>query len=425
MDKNEAKIRPVLASGFRDYLPEDMIARQKMLDTIRAVFEAFGFAPLETPTIEREEILTGGDPNFSKEIFRLASNKKDKELSDLALRFDLTVPLARVVAANQNLSRPFKRYQIGQTFRGERAQFGRYKEFIQCDADIVGSESPMADAEIISLVYEVLKALGTPTFIIKINSRKFLTILMEKSGIAENKYSDVLRSVDKLGKIGWDGVQKELSKLIAKEGFDSLKSLIESSKEDDFDEFRMLKNNLNSLNVPQTSWRIDPTLVRGQSYYTGVIFEVFLKDMPEIGSIFGGGRYDGLVEKFSKDRVPAVGASIGVDRLFAALDKLGKINKKSKIADVLVLNFTEAAIGKVQEISSMLRRENMKTELYLGKEKMMQGQLAYAVKNEYPVVIIIGEKELGAGVVQIKDMSGRTQNETAIKNLVGKVKEII
>ena len=417
-------IKPELASGFRDYLPEEMIPRQEMMDTIRAVFERFGFAPLETPIIEKEKILTGGDAEFNKQIFRIASNKKDKkeDVSGLALRFDLTVPLARVVASNSTLSRPFKRYQMGKVFRAESAQMGRYKEFMQCDADIVGSESVMADAEVIALVYETLIALGISDFTIKINDRKVLNEVFSKAEVPAGKSDAVLRIIDKLDKIGGKGVEKQLSELL---GGRTTEKVLAGLKNISSDSFGRISKDLSYLGIPESMWAVDSNIARGLGYYTGIVFETILNDMPEIGSVCSGGRYDGLVEKFSKDKVPAVGMSIGIDRLFVALEKLNKIKKKQTVADVLVLNFDSICEERVQNVASNLRKNGIKTEIYLGRENTFKGQLSYAVSREYPVVVIIGPKELAKNVAQVKDMKAREQKEVAFNSVVETVKGLI
>lgn len=417
-------IKPELASGFRDYLPEEMIPRQEMMDTIRTVFESFGFAPLDTPSIEREEILTGGDAEFDKQIFRIASNKKEEkgEMSDLALRFDLTVPLARVVSANQELNKPFKRYQIGKVFRAESSQMGRYREFTQCDADIVGSDSPMADAEVIALVYETLIALGIADFTVKINDRRFLNDVFLKAGVPAERFAAVLRIIDKLDKIGGKGVEKQLSELLGERVAEKVLSGLKDISSESFDK---LSKDLSSLGIPESNWEIDPNIARGLGYYTGIVFETILNEMPEIGSVCSGGRYDGLVERFSKDGVPAVGMSVGIDRLFAALERLGKIKKQKTAADVLVLNLDASCEERVQKTASDLRKAGIKTEIYFGKENTFKGQLAYAVSREYPVVVIIGPKELAKNMAQVKGMKAREQKEVGFDSVVETVKGII
>jgi histidyl-tRNA synthetase len=403
------KVKPDLGGGFRDYLPEDQIVRQNMLDTIKRVFERFGFAPLETPGLERVEVLTGGDPEFNKQIFR--ARLADEE-ENLALRFDLTVPLARVVAANSDkLVFPFKRYQTGKVWRGESPQKGRYREFTQCDIDIIGSPSVMADAEVVAVAYETLAALGLEEFVIKVNNRKLLADFSP----------EVLRSIDKLGKIGWEGIEKELPA----GQVEKVKDFIKTTKTND--ELDDLLQNLKALGVPEEKIVVDNTIVRGLGYYTGTVFEVVFTspDLESYGSIFSGGRYDNLVERFSPMKIPAIGASLGFDRLFAALDELGMLPRQKTAAKVLVLNFDDSCQVAVQKVTTELRRSDIPTELYLGQENTFKGQLAYAVKKEYPVVIIIGPDEKARGAVTVKNMSARVQTEAALDEVISKVREIL
>ncbi len=429
-----AKINAELASGFKDYLPEEMIPKQNMLDKIRAIFERFGFYPLETPIIEKEEVLTGGDVNFNKQIFKIAGD------SGLALRFDLTIPLARVFAANSNISRPFKRYQIGKAFRAEHAQLGRFREFTQCDADIVGSDSQMADAEIISLLYEALSSLGLRDFTIKIGSRKILSGIVGESAPKNSDIEAIIRIIDKLDKIGWAGIEKELESLNIDLKIEELKKDLEADimtgsitakypnslvLKDGVDELLGVLDHLEALSVPRENFKVDLSIARGLGYYTGIVFETILKDIPNIGSIASGGRYDDLVSRFSKDKVPAVGVSIGVDRLFTALMKLGSIKLAKKMADVLILNFDGSSAEKVQKTATLLRSVNIKTEIYLGSDNSFKGQLAYAVKEEFPILVIIGPKEMASGSIQIKDMINREQFEVPEAGLLAKIQELL
>lgn len=430
------KIDPSLASGFKDYLPEEMIPKQKMLDDIRAVFENFGFSPLETPVLEREEVLTGGDADFNKQIFKIAGDKKDG--SGLAMRFDLTVPLARVFASNLNLSRPFKRYQIGKAWRAEHPQLGRFREFMQCDADIVGSNDPMADAEIISVIYNSLMRLNVKDFTIKIGSRKILGGLI--SELAPKSDADsVLRIIDKLDKIGWDGVEKELKSLKADIKISDLKQALEMdiltgglaakypssvALKEGVDELIRVLGHLEALNVLRDNYVVDLSIARGLGYYTGIVFETILKDMPNIGSVASGGRYDGLISRFSKDNIPAVGVSIGVDRLFTALLSLGLLKPAKRLTEVLILNFDKSSAEKVQKMATLLRLDGINTEIYLGNDNSFKGQLAYAVKEEFPIVVVIGPKEMVAGTIQIKDMRSREQIEVPESGLLSKIRHI-
>jgi histidyl-tRNA synthetase len=442
---NDKYINPELPSGFRDYLPENMMVRQAMCDKIKTVFERFGFLPLDTPGIERKEVLTGGDENFSKQIFNVNLHE---EKDDFALRFDLTVPLARVVSLySEELPKPFKRYQVGNVWRGERAQAGRFKEFMQFDADIVGSSRLIADAEIIALMYETMNSLGLKNFLIKINNRKILNGLADFVGYEKKSNADVLRIIDKMDKIGWEGVEKELTDSVKldkeqtkklKEFLDlraesSEKILTEASglikKSDEategIKELEEIIADLKALGVPEKYYRVDLSVARGLGYYTGPVFETILTDLPGIGSVMSGGRYDDLVSRFSVQNIPSVGASVGLDRLFAAMEKLGMIKKKKTLVKAVVLNFDKEAEDYCLKIVAELRKSEIDSEIYLGKEINLKGQLAYALTQEIPVVLIAGEKEKKTQTVQIKDVVKRTQEEIAFIDIVETVEKIL
>jgi len=439
-------INPNLPSGFRDYLPKDMIPRQRMLDIIRTTFERFGFVPLDTPGLEREEVLTGGDPNFRKQIYRAKLRDSTEEL---ALRFDLTVPLARVIALYQSeIERPFKRYQVGKVWRGERAQAGRFREFIQFDADTVGTANMMADAEIVTLMYETLRALGVPNFLIRVNNRKILNGLAEYVGFPTDKNVDVLRTIDKLDKIAWDGVRTELmaepmgftdTQCEAIKGFIDLRAgnqretltavraLMANSPvaQNGIEELESIVGHVEALGVPADAWTIDLSVARGLGYYTGPVFEAILQDLPEIGSVFSGGRYDDLVSRFSDMNVPATGASVGVDRLFAALEKLELVQSAKTVSQVLFMNFDPACALSCERIATTLRNDGIPTEIYLGKETSFKGQLAYATRQQIPVLIIIGSNEATKGTATVKDMVARKQVEVPQDQVLTTVREVL
>lgn len=442
---NKNPINPALASGFRDYLPEDMIPRQWMLDTIRDVFERFGFLPLDTPGIEREEILTGGDPDFKMQIFKTFLRNQE---SGLALRFDLTVPLARVISLYPNeIQKPFKRYQTGKVWRGEKPQAGRFCEFIQFDADIVGSSRMSADAEIISLIYETLTALGITDFIIKVNNRKILNGLATFVGYSPDKTVDVLRLIDKLDKFGWENVsgeladnikldQKQLGKLKRfldlragsnEETTSAVLDLMANSPEaiQGAQELREITTSVDALSVPRDAWQIDLSVARGLGYYTGPVFETNLLKLPSIGSVFSGGRYDDLVSRFGGDNIPATGASIGVDRLFAALESLGLVPKKKTKTQAIVLNFDTNVEDYCNKVVGTIRKAGISAELYLGREITIKGQLAYALKQEIPVIVIIGSHEKDAMTAQIKNPLNRTQKEVRFDEIPETIKSIV
>jgi histidyl-tRNA synthetase len=437
-------IVPTLGSGFRDYLPKDMIPRQKMLDIIRDVFESFGFVPVDTPGIEREEVLLGGDSDSNMQVFRVGHQRDEGKF---ALRFDLTIPLARIVSMYRDLEWPFKRYQVGKVWRGERPQAGRFREFTQFDADIVGSSSLIADAEIIALVYETMTALGFSKFTIKVNNRKILNGLAKYVGFNIKETTQVLRSMDKLDKVGWGEVARELQEKsdLKKEQLERLRQFTklrganhdatlnevgllmadsEIAKEG-INEVKKIRQYLTALGVPDDKWTIDFSVARGLGYYTGPVFETILNDIPSIGSVFSGGRYDDLVSKFSDQSVPATGASIGVDRLFAAMEKLNLIKPIVSTAQVIVLNFDSTAEETCITMASNLRKYGISTEIYLGKESGLKEQLGYALRQEIPIVVIIGENEKGHNVAQIKHLASRKQLEVPLSEVPEKISQLL
>ncbi len=434
------RIKPELPGGFRDYGPEDAILRQRLTEKIRKTFEDFGFDPMETPAVERTEVLLGGETESDKIVYRLnpASRNVDKSVKkdELSLRFDLTVPLARFIAANPEIPKPFKRYQIGQVFRGESPQQGRYREFLQADLDIVGSSLPEADAEIIAVIYQAFKNLGLNKFLIKINNRKVLSALPDFAGFPEKKLGELLRLIDKKDKIGEAAVKKELVKGFrakaagkieeflsiagdAKTKLIAARDLLKNkAAEEGVKELAEIARGLNALGLDRENWEIDFSTVRGLSYYTGAVWEAALGGAPEFGSIFAGGRYDDLISKFTGQPLPAVGASLGIDRLYAALDKLGLLKKKATAAKVLILNLAPELKPEYLALAKTFREANLNTAFYLGDDRAFQAQLAYAVKKEIPYVIIYGENERQKGIVTVKNLITREQKEVPKGNIL-------
>jgi len=462
MKKRVEKIKPELPSGFRDYLPQEMIPRQKMLDVIRNTFELFGFDPLDTSVVEKLEVLTGGEESFRMNLFRTGIVKGiadglTSSFKEMALRFDLTVPLARVVAANMDLPKPFKRYQMGYVFRGEKAQRGRFRGFMQFDADIVGSDSMLADTEIINLMYATMKALGVERFVIRFNNRKILNGLAKLADFFQpiEKRDEVFRIIDKLEKLGWDGVVGELKrqpqnnldisapklndkdiKIIAdfldlKGDSDELLAYLEELFKgvniglEGVNELKEIVANLKTLKIPQENWKVDLSVARGLGYYTGPVFETVLLDMPEIGSVFSGGRYDGLVNKFSEAIMPATGASIGVDRFFSAIEALKKVEKQNSLSQVLITVFDPSFNDDYLSLADDLRRAGVRVQIYMGQEMSFKAQLVYALNLEIPVLIIMGEDEKKESVVQIKDTRSRKQEKVRLEKVVDYVKELL
>ena len=401
------RVDPMLPGGFRDYGPTQAISRAQMLATIRTTFELFGFDPMETSSIQRKDVLFGGEEESEKIVFEVKGSRESE--SDTALRFDLTVPLARFMAVNSDIPKPFKRYQIGNVWRGESPQAGRYREFMQADIDVIGSNSMNADAEVIATIYQTLTNLGINDFVIKINSRKILNSLPSYADFPKEKLWDVLRIVDKKDKIGETVMQEELLKEVGEEPTEKIQAFLNGNVAED--ELSDLRATLGTMGIDTEKIVIDYTIVRGLAYYTGMVLETFLTKAPEIGSIASGGRYDELVMPFIGQMLPAVGASIGVDRLFAALEKLGAVEKKATTTQVLVLNLSAELAPECLEIVKQLRDAKVNTSFYVGDDTSFQAQLAYAVKREIPFVVMYGETEKTKGMVAVKNLATREQTE--------------
>ncbi|MGO9481709.1 MAG: histidine--tRNA ligase [Candidatus Kryptoniota bacterium] len=431
MDKTE----PQNVKGFRDLLPRFASTKNEIVSIIRKVYESFGFLPVETPGLEYLEILLGeyGEEN-TKQIFRL----KSPEEQEIALRFDLTVPLARIVAQHKDLPKPFKRYQVGSVWRADKPDPGRFREFTQFDADVVGSSSQLAEAEVISAVVKALREIGVGEFIVNVNSRKVLNAVIEYSGIPAGRAKDVFRVLDKLNKIGMENIELELTNgrrdasgdfipglgltklnvtkirdyLILPQG-ERKKVLAEISGlvgEESCADLKSLDGFLDTINLGSDVVTFDPTIARGLDYYTGPVFEVNLKDKPQFGSVAGGGRYDNLVKRFTDTDLPAVGFSIGVDRLLAAMlvPPVGDASG-SNFVDVVVTIMEQEKLQEYLKIANELRVAGLKTDLYLGTEKGLRKQLQYADKVGAKYAIIIGSNEFAKGTVTIKDLTAGTE----------------
>lgn len=420
--------------GFMELLPADQLLFNSIKETIRETYESFGFSPIDTPLIERAEVLlskSGGETE--KQVYRFLKGK-----NDLALRFDLTIPLARYVSEHfHELAFPFRRYHIGKVYRGERPQRGRYREFYQCDIDIIGKESLdlMNDAEIPSVIYAVFSKLNFGKFLIKINNRKIISGLMEELGIKELSV-DVLRIIDKLEKIGEEavcemlqeiGITEEQSEKIfaflglsgtSTEIIEQLRTLGVTAKQFALgvNELECVVANLALLGVPEEAFMIDLTIARGLDYYTGTVYETTLVDHPEIGSICSGGRYDNLAKKFTDKKLPGVGISIGLTRLFWQLTEVGIIkNSATANTNVLVIPLTED-LSTAISIAKTLREQSIATELYAEKAKM-KTKLSYANKRGVPYVILVGEEEINTGRYGLKNMETGEQVECTIDEL--------
>lgn len=428
------KVEPKTLPGFMELMPQDQILFDKMKNTIESVYSSYGFYPLDTPIIELSSVLlakAGGETE--KQIYRF--NKGD---NDLSLRFDLTVPLAKYVASRSNeLIFPFKRYQIGKVYRGERPQKGRFREFYQCDIDVIGNEtlSILYDAEIPSIIYDLFKKLNIGDFTIRINNRKILTGFFNSLEL-NSKVTDILRIIDKIEKIGEDEVKSELSLLdidndkvskiidfirISGDAFTKIEKLKNLGITDEVynegvNELETVINNIKARGLDSNFYDVDLTIARGLDYYTGTVYETILKDYPSIGSVCSGGRYENLATYYTDKKLPGVGISIGLTRLFYQLKEAGVIKTTdSSVADITILPMTEN-YEYVYKFSNLLKRFGVRVDTaFLGKFKQL---MRYADKQKTPYVLIIGDDEISKGVAVLKDMFTGLQTEVTLENII-------
>ena len=414
-------IQPRTLKGFRDYLPEAMMPREWIIDTARRIYRSYGFRPIDTPALEYLEILTGkGSDETDKQLYRF----KDHGGRDVGLRFDLTVPLARFVAQHQQeLGLPFKRYHIATVWRGENTQTGRYREFMQCDFDTIGVTELTADIEMALVINDLFRALGIEQFTIRVNHRGVLNGMLEKLDLGERS-AVVLRALDKLAKIGREGVVEELSRtaettqaqadqllaMASLEG-DNDKILGELSKlvagnatgECGVNELRDLASAASAGGVPGTRLKLDPSIARGLDYYTGVVVETLLDELPAIGSVASGGRYDNLAGLYTNQKLPGVGASLGLDRLLTALQELGRLETAKTPAPVFIAMFDAKRRNEYLKLAAQLRAAGLGIEVYPEPKKLGK-QLQYADRQGFRAAVIIGEAEFTAGQCQVKDL---------------------
>lgn len=432
--KKTNKVKPQLLKGFRDYPPEEQIAREKMIAKVRQVFESMGFLPLQTASLEFAETLLGSHYNQDSlnELFGFTGPDE----VDMALRYEFTLSLARYVAADQNIALPFRRYQYGNVWRVDKPGPGRFREFMQFDIDIVGTQNLLADAEIIAAMVTTFEQLGIANFKVRFSNRKILNGLIEYAGISKEVGPDVMRVIDKLEKQGKTAVMEELgSGRIDKSGdkipglnlepdqieqLDKFLDLAASSKnplddatallgeipaaKEGIDELRDILRYLESMKVNNTKFEIDLTIVRGLGYYTGPVFETTLLDLPDYGSVFSGGRYDNLVDRFSGRSLPAVGSSIGIDRLLAALIALKAIELESATSKVIVTVMDKERINDYLDLLAQLRSEGINAEIFSGDTKNLTKQIKYADKVGIPFAVIRGSDEFDSGVVTVKNL---------------------
>ena len=435
----EAKIiEPSILAGFMELLPEDQMLFNRMMDTIKQTYESFGFIPLDTPVIEKSEVLlakSGGET--AKQVYRF--NKGD---NDLALRFDLTVPLARYVAQHYGeLTFPFRRYHIAKVYRGEKPQKGRFREFYQCDIDIIGNGSLniINDAEIVSVIYSTFKALGFDDFTVMINNRKLLNGFFKSHNITDAL--EVLRVVDKIDKAGSDYVKEELSRMgIESNAVDAVMKLVSMSgspleiveelktlsiDDENFktglEELETVCNCIKALGVPEKNFSLNLKIARGLDYYTGTVYETFLNDYPELGSVCSGGRYDELASNYTKQSLPGVGISIGFSRLFYQLKAAGLIysEKRSTPSKILLVPM-DGTLEFTLATASKLRESGINTEVYMNSGKMAK-KFNYANKLGIPYVGVIGESEMAENAVMLKDMESGEQKLVPVANIASEI----
>lgn len=433
-------IEPRTLAGFMELLPNEQILFEQMKQTIEKTYQRFGFLPLDTPILELSEVLlakAGGETE--KQIYRFTKGE-----TDISMRFDLTVPLAKYVAKNYgNLSFPFRRYQIGKVYRGEKTQKGRFREFYQCDIDIIGDGELgiVNDAEIPSVIYNLISDLGFNDFTICINNRKVLNGLFREVNQEQNAV-DIMRTIDKLAKIGKEKVIEELKEIgVDDQAIERILTFIEIDGTTDekisklenlgilnemftqgLEELKQVVKYIRIFGVPDTHFKIDLTIARGLDYYTGTVYETFLNDYKELGSVCSGGRYENLAEYYTDKKLPGVGISIGLTRLFYKLNELQLIKSdKYSMSDILIIPMTEDMTKSI-ELASDLRKEGINTEVYLN-DKKLKAKFKYADKLKIPYVAVIGEDEISSNTVKVKNME--TGEETPTELDAKKICEVI
>jgi len=433
------RITPRTLKGFRDYLPEAMIPRERLIDTARRVYRGYGFSPIDTPALEYLEILAGkGGEETDKQLYKF----EDHGGRWVGMRFDLTVPLARFAAQHiGTLGTPLKRYHIASVWRGENTQRGRYREFMQCDFDTIGTESVAADIETVLVVHDLFRAIGFDAFTIRINNRMVLNGLLELLGLSDRSTA-VLRALDKLAKIGPKRVAEEMTEAAGTSEGQARRILelaeIQGSSDDvlrrlqplvadselgqtGVERLRAIVAGAKAAGVPEPRLRLDVSIARGLDYYTGTILETFLDALPDIGSVCSGGRYDNLAELYTKERLPGIGASLGLDRLLAAMEELGMIEKVGTPAPVFIPWFDKDRLHDYLALAAKLRAAGIGVEVYPEPKKLGQ-QLKYADRRGFRIALIAGADEWAAGRCQLKDLKAGQQQDVS---LAGNATELI
>ena len=436
-EQKKKLIEPRTLKGFRDFLPEAMIPRERLIERVTKVYRNYGFCPIDTPVLEYLEILSGkGSDETDKQLYRF----KDSGGREVGMRFDLTVPFARFSAQHfAELGVPFKRYHLAKVWRGENTQAGRYREFMQCDFDTIGATSVVSDVETALVINDVMERIDLRTedsftkFKIHLNSRKILNGALEKLGLSDRAVP-VLRALDKLAKIGPDAVVKEMTEtasateeqgraileIASAQGSNAdvlarLEALLAGSELglEGVADLRQILESVAAAGVPDGRFVLDVSIARGLDYYTGAIFETFLDDAQKLGSVCSGGRYDNLAELYTKQKLPGVGASLGLDRLFAGLEELNMIEKTAATVDVFLPIFDAALSVEYVRIASGLRKRGIGVELYPEAKKLGQ-QLKYADKKGFRFALVIGSDEAARGVANLKDLKSGGQIEVPL-----------
>jgi len=432
MSKSEI-VKPRTLKGFRDFLPAQMMQREAIIDKARRVYRSYGFAPIDTPVLELFEILNG---KGGEESDRLMYRFTDNGGREVGMRFDLTVPLARYVAQHANdLGMPFKRYHIAKVWRGENTHRGRYREFMQCDFDTIGTTSSASDIEMLLVINDLMTAIGLERFTMRVNHRQVLNGLLEKMELLD-KSADVLRSIDKLAKIGREKVIAEMvdngvastqkateilkiADLAGSSGevLDAADALVTGNErgEAGVTRLREIVAGVSAAGVPEERLNIDVSIARGLDYYTGTIVETFLNDLPAIGSVCSGGRYDNLAGVYTKQELPGIGASLGLDRLLAAMDELSLATSSSAAAPVLMTFFDGQKLHEYLSLAGKLRAAGVGVEVYPDPKKIGQ-QLKFANRRGFRIAIVAGEQEFERGVCQVKDLESGDAVDVALAN---------
>ena len=439
---DQSLIKAQTLKGFRDYMPPAMMARERLIAIARDVYRSFGYSPIDTPALEYSEILLGkGGDESDKQMFRFV----DQGDRDVALRFDLTVPFARF--ASQHLAEigtPFRRYHIGTVWRAEKPQKGRYREFMQCDFDTIGTDSNAADVETLLVIHDLFEKLGFSEFTIRVNNRLVLNGLLEHLGLS-GQTAGVLRVIDKLHKIGRDGVVAELCQYVGttaeqaeqvlqlvqlkgsnREILGQLSTLLAGTEVGQLGVSRLeeLCSAAETAGIPSERVVLDVSIARGLDYYTGTIYETFLNALPGIGSVCSGGRYDNLAGLYTRERLPGVGASLGLDRLLAAMEELGLVSEAATPASVLVVVLDAKRLGDYLRIGRLLRKAGFATEVFPDARPLGK-QFKYADRKGFRVALIAGETEFAEGTWQLKDLQHKTQSSVPEGALCEAVRKLL